>query len=86
MPLRRSRLPGAHNALNVAGAVAVLDALGIDVVRLSGQLEDALARFAPLPHRLEPVAVVRDVTFVDDSLATSAQAAVAACEAYPAGS
>ncbi len=83
LPLRRSRLPGAHNALNVAGAVAVLDALGIDVVRLSGRLEDALARFAPLPHRLEPVAVVRDVTFVDDSLATSAQAAVAACEAYP---
>jgi UDP-N-acetylmuramoylalanine--D-glutamate ligase len=83
LPLRRSRLPGAHNAVNVALAVAVLDALGVDVAGASGHLEDALAAFAPLPHRLEPVRAVAGVTYVDDSLATSAQAAIAACEAYP---
>jgi UDP-N-acetylmuramoyl-L-alanine---L-glutamate ligase len=82
LPLRRSRLPGAHNATNVAAAVAVLDALGVDVAGCAPRLEEALAGFAPLPHRLEPVASVRGVTFVDDSLATSAHAAVAACEAY----
>ncbi len=80
--LARSRLPGPHNRANVAAAVAVLDALGVNVVGERGRLEDALAGFAPLPHRLEPVATVAGVTFVDDSLATSAQAAVAACEAY----
>ena len=83
LPLRRSRLPGAHNAANVAAAVAVLDALAVDVAAHAPALEEALARFAPLPHRLEPIATVGGVTFVDDSLATSAQAAVAACEAYP---
>jgi UDP-N-acetylmuramoylalanine--D-glutamate ligase len=82
LPLRRSRLPGAHNAVNVAAAVAVLDMLGVDCARCAGGLEEALAAFAPLPHRLEPVATVGGVTFVDDSLATSAHAAVAACEAY----
>jgi UDP-N-acetylmuramoylalanine--D-glutamate ligase len=80
LPLARSRLPGAHNAVNVAAAVAVLDALGVPLP-VPG-LQDALAAFAPLPHRLEPVGTVDGVTFVDDSLATSAQAAVAACEAY----
>jgi UDP-N-acetylmuramoylalanine--D-glutamate ligase len=83
LPLAGSRLPGAHNAVNVAAAVAVLDALGVDVPAASAQLEAALTGFAPLPHRLEPVRTVAGVTYVDDSLATSAQAAVAACEAYP---
>jgi UDP-N-acetylmuramoyl-L-alanine---L-glutamate ligase len=83
LPLAGSRLPGAHNAVNVAAAVAVLDALGVDVHAASPALEAALASFAPLPHRLEPVRTVAGVSYVDDSLATSAQAAVAACEAYP---
>jgi UDP-N-acetylmuramoylalanine--D-glutamate ligase len=81
--LGASRLPGRHNRLNVAAAVAVLDALGVRVAALRPRLEAAIAEFAPLPHRLEPVGEVAGVTFVDDSLATSAQAAVAACEAYP---
>jgi UDP-N-acetylmuramoylalanine--D-glutamate ligase len=83
LPLARTRLPGGHNATNVAAAVAVLDALGIDVAAAADVLEEALAAFAPLPHRLEPVATVAGVSYVDDSLATTAQAAVAACESYP---
>jgi UDP-N-acetylmuramoylalanine--D-glutamate ligase len=83
LALRGSRLPGAHNRVNVAAAVAVLDALGVEVGAETSRLEAALARFAPLPHRLEPVGTVGGVTFVDDTLATTAQAAVAACEAYP---
>jgi UDP-N-acetylmuramoylalanine--D-glutamate ligase len=83
LALRGSRLPGAHNRVNVAAAVAVVDALGVDVAAERPRLEAALALFAPLPHRLEPVGTVGGVTFVDDTLATTAQAAVAACEAYP---
>jgi UDP-N-acetylmuramoylalanine--D-glutamate ligase len=83
LALRGSRLPGVHNQVNVAAAVAVLDALGVDTAAQRSRLEAALARFAPLPHRLEPVGTVGAVTFVDDTLATTAQAAIAACEAYP---
>ncbi len=83
LALRASRLPGVHNHVNVAAAVAVLDALGVDVAAEQPELTAALATFAPLPHRLEAVATVGGVTFVDDTLATTAQAAVAACEAYP---
>ncbi len=83
LDLARCRLPGAHNRVNVAAAVAVLDALGVDVRAHAAALEEALAGFAPLPHRLEPVGTAAGVTYVDDSLATSAQAAIAACEAYP---
>ena len=61
--------------MNVAAAVAVLDALGVDVALSGPRLEEALAAFAPLPHRLEPVGTAGGVTFVDDSLATTAQAA-----------
>ena len=81
LPLHASRLPGAHNQVNVAAAVAVLDALGVDLPDPDA-FGAALAAFAPLPHRLEPVGTVGGVTFVDDTLATTAQAAVAACEAY----
>jgi UDP-N-acetylmuramoylalanine--D-glutamate ligase len=82
-PLDRSRLVGEHNAANMAGAVAVLAAVGVDVRRNAERLCDALAAFVPLPHRLEVVATVGGVLFVDDSLATTPQAAVAACRAFP---
>jgi UDP-N-acetylmuramoylalanine--D-glutamate ligase len=82
IPLARCRLAGDHNAANVAGAVAVLAATGIDVAAEASRLEAALAAFSPLPHRLEVVASIQGVMFVDDSLATTPQAAIAACEAF----
>jgi UDP-N-acetylmuramoylalanine--D-glutamate ligase len=83
LPLARSRLAGAHNAANMAGAVAVLAAAGVDVRAAAGRLREALVTFAPLPHRLEVIATARGVIFVDDSLATTPQAAIAACRAFP---
>jgi UDP-N-acetylmuramoyl-L-alanine---L-glutamate ligase len=83
LPLARSRLVGDHNAANMAGAVAVLAASGVDVRADAGRIEAALAAFSPLPHRLEVVASVAGVTFIDDSLATTPQAAIAACRAFP---
>jgi UDP-N-acetylmuramoylalanine--D-glutamate ligase len=77
IPLARCRLVGDHNAANVAGAVAVLGATGVDVEAEASRLEAALAAFSPLPHRLDVVASINGVTFVDDSLATTPQAAIA---------
>jgi UDP-N-acetylmuramoylalanine--D-glutamate ligase len=81
--LKDSRLPGIHNNINIAGAVAVLARAGINIQAETERLEAALASFSPLPHRLEIVNTVNGVTFVDDSLATTPQAAIAACKAFP---
>jgi len=42
------------------------------------ELVPALANFAPLPHRLRPIATVRGRTFVDDSISTVPESTLAA--------
>ena len=72
-------LPGSHNHQNAAAAYAACRALGLD----SAQIADGLETFPGLPHRLEMVANVDGVQFVNDSKATNAQAAEQALKAYP---
>jgi UDP-N-acetylmuramoylalanine--D-glutamate ligase len=67
-------------ALAVALADAVLAATGQRPA--PGDLLDALHDFAPLPHRLTPVGEVAGVRYVDDSISTVPEAAMAALAAY----
>jgi UDP-N-acetylmuramoylalanine--D-glutamate ligase len=69
---------GAHNRENAAAATAAARALGIP----DGQIADALRTFPGVPHRLEPVAEVAGVRYVNDSKATNVAAAVRALAAY----
>ena len=71
------RLQGRHNALNACAALTVVQELGLD----AAALDEALGSFEPLPHRLEPVGVYGGRTFVNDSIATTPPAAIAALEA-----
>jgi len=64
-------LRGRHNAQNAAAAVAALRALDVDATRL----QSALASFPGLKHRMEPVARLGRVHFINDSKATNADAA-----------
>ena len=71
-------LPGRHNAQNAAAAYAAVRALGVSV-------EDAatgLVTFPGLAHRMETVAVIDGVRFVNDSKATNADAARQAMSSY----
>lgn len=68
------RLAGRHNQANVLAALAVAGAAGWDLERCAG----AAARFQGLPHRMEPVAEIRGVRWVNDSKATNVGATVAA--------
>lgn len=77
--LRRTALLGEHNALNVAAALTAVEVAGW----LPGDPQAALAGFAPLPHRLQTVADVGGVRFVDDSISTTPESAVAALQALP---
>lgn len=72
-------LAGKHNAQNAAAAYAATRALGVDY-RIIAQ---AFTTFAGLPHRLERVATIEGVRFVNDSKATNANAAAQALAVYP---
>jgi UDP-N-acetylmuramoylalanine--D-glutamate ligase len=72
-------LQGPHNAQNVAAAVAVAKALGLT--------QDAIARglasYPGLPHRMERIATVDGVLYVNDSKATNPTSTAPALAAYP---
>jgi len=72
-------LAGKHNAQNAAAAYAAARALGVDARTIA----HALSTFAGLPHRLERVATIDGVRFVNDSKATNANAAAQALAVYP---
>lgn len=67
-------LPGRHNALNLCGALAAIEAAGFD----ARVLAQHAARFKPLPHRLQTLGTRDGITYVNDSIATTPQAALAA--------
>jgi UDP-N-acetylmuramoylalanine--D-glutamate ligase len=69
---------GRHNRENAAAATAAARAAGID----DGSIAEALATFTGVPHRLELVAVVEGISYVNDSKATNVAAARPALEAY----
>jgi UDP-N-acetylmuramoylalanine--D-glutamate ligase len=72
-------LPGGHNALNVCAALAALDAFGVSVPAPAA----ALASFKALPHRLQTVLEHDGVVWVDDSISTTPESALAALASYP---
>ena len=64
---RKLLVPGQHNQRNAEGAAAVAGLLGVP-----GDIADAaLSEFEGLPHRLEWVARIRGVDYLNDSKATS---------------
>ena len=73
-------LPGSHNRENAVAATAAARAAGI----ADGAIAEALRTFPGVPHRLEVVAEVGGVSFVNDSKATNAAAARRALHAYDA--
>ncbi|MDH6462611.1 UDP-N-acetylmuramoylalanine--D-glutamate ligase [Micromonospora sp. A200] len=75
-------LVGRHNEGNLCVALAVLDALDVDVVARKDTLAVAVAEFQGLAHRLTEIADPSGLTFVDDTLATSPYAAMHAIDAY----
>jgi len=77
----RIRLPGAHNRENAMAAAAVALARGIE----AEAVREALATFAGVPHRLEPIATVAGVAYVNDSKATNVASAEVAVRSYEHG-
>jgi len=74
--LSELRLSGLHNAANAMAALALCEAAGVSPERLL----PALRTFAGLPHRVETVAEIDGVLYVDDSKGTNVGATLAAIE------
>jgi UDP-N-acetylmuramoylalanine--D-glutamate ligase len=73
-----ARLPGRHNAQNIAAAYAAARCLGIDCATIVA----ALRSFPGLAHRQELIAVIDGVRYINDSKATNAEAAAKALACY----
>ena len=71
-------LKGPHNWQNAAAATAVSRKLGVQLPTIGS----ALASYRGLPHRMETIASIENVQFINDSKATNIQAAALALSCY----
>ena len=76
LPAASLSLVGRHNVQNALAALA----LASSVARLQRPVQEALARFHGLPHRMDPITEVRGLLFIDDSKGTTVAATRAALE------
>ncbi|MER5884490.1 UDP-N-acetylmuramoyl-L-alanine--D-glutamate ligase [Streptomyces sp. NPDC001941] len=70
--------PAPHNIANALAAAALARAFGVE----PKAVREGLKAFRPDPHRIEHVADVAGVAYVDDSKATNTHAAEASLAAY----
>lgn len=75
------RLIGAHNVENAMAAAGAAIAMGID----REAVREGLCSFAGVPHRLQTVAEIDGVLYVNDSKATNVEAATAALRSFVGG-
>ena len=71
-------LRGSHNGQNAAAAIAACLAVGVS----KSEIVSGLASFPGLKHRMQPVATLGQITFVNDSKATNAEAAAPALSSF----
>jgi UDP-N-acetylmuramoylalanine--D-glutamate ligase len=78
MPIAELRIPGAHNVLNAMAAIGTALLFGVrpDSIRV------AAGAFEGVEHRLEHVATIDGVRFINDSQGTQPDAVTAALRAF----
>jgi UDP-N-acetylmuramoylalanine--D-glutamate ligase len=76
MPADALRIRGRHNAVNALAALALASSAGCALAPMLYGLRE----YRGEPHRVEPIAVVNEVEFFDDSKGTNVGATVAALQ------
>jgi UDP-N-acetylmuramoylalanine--D-glutamate ligase len=76
MPADALRIRGRHNAVNALAALALASATGAQL----GPMLYGLREYRGEPHRVEPVGIVNEVEYFDDSKGTNVGATVAALQ------
>jgi UDP-N-acetylmuramoylalanine--D-glutamate ligase len=80
LPAESLKIPGAHNLQNALAAALAGSRMGVPRAAIA----EALAEFPGVPHRLETVAELGGVRFINDSKATNVDSALVALEAFDA--
>jgi len=81
LPVSELGLFGEHNVANAMAAAAAALSMGID----REAVREGLRSFAGVPHRLEQVAEIAGVLFVNDSKATNVASAAVGIRAFAGG-
>ena len=76
MPADALRIRGRHNAVNALSALALAGAAGCAL----GPMLYGLREYRGEPHRVEPVGIVNEIEYFDDSKGTNVGATVAALQ------
>ena len=76
LPVDELRLKGRHNWANSLAAMAMASAVGLPIESMI----DVLRNFGGLDHRCQTVAVLNDVSYINDSKATNIGATLTALE------
>lgn len=74
MPADALRIRGRHNAVNALAALALTTVAGLPL----GPMLYGLREYRGEPHRVEPIGMVHDIEYFDDSKGTNVGATVAA--------
>ena len=77
LPAAELQIPGRHNIRNALAAIALSTRLGVpDAV-----IAETLRRFRGVAHRLETIAEIDDVRYINDSIATAPERTLAGVRA-----
>jgi UDP-N-acetylmuramoylalanine--D-glutamate ligase len=76
MPVEALRIRGRHNAANALAALALATSAGGAL----GPMLHGLREYRGEPHRVEPIAIIHDIEYFDDSKGTNVGATLAAVQ------
>ena len=71
-------LPGKHNLANALAAATAAHLMGVP----NKSIAATMSQFSGVPHRLEPIAEINGVTYINDSKATNLDAVQVALESF----
>ena len=79
---KHSRLKGEHNMENISAVVGILHKVMKNKKKVGKLIEHTLESFEPLEHRLEKVWTYKGITFINDAIAVTPEATIAAIKTY----
>ncbi len=78
LEIHDTKLEGYHNLDNMAGVLSVIEYLGLD----TKQAAESFKTFTALPHRLQKIGEKDGISFINDSISTAPETAMAAIQSF----